>query len=205
MQDPTPQCCCTQLSRPTTRKTPSPEQLNARGPRHFRRWTPLSRARGPPTHHSARLSRVRGPPTRHTAPRTGLVLGIAVEAARRSAPPPGTWTKPPDHRRGSKSSRFFPPRTKTPPASQKTEKVTRAVFRRCTAPVGSAALNKPPRSAAGQAITGSSRRKRRPSTLSHTALRLPRNTRRRGTLQAAEQLPEMTFGHQQGSRHLGVR
>src|SRR6185312_7709395 len=59
-----------------------------RGPRHFRHWTPLSRARGTPTRHSARLSRVRGPPTRHTAPRSVLVSGIAVEAARRGALPP---------------------------------------------------------------------------------------------------------------------
>src|SRR6185503_119649 len=103
------------------------------GPRHFRHWTPLSRARGPPTRHSARLSRVRGPPTRHTTPRSVLVSGIAVEAARRDAPPPRNRTKPPDHLRGSKSSRCFPPRTKTPPSSQKTEDVTRAVFRRCTA------------------------------------------------------------------------
>mgnify|MGYP006913713364 CR=1 FL=1 len=204
MQDPTPQCCCTQLSRPTTRKTPSPEQLNARGPRHFRRWTPLSRARGPDPPLSTPLpcAGTSNPP-HGTTHRTRL--RNCRRGSKKKCPAPGTWTKPPDHRRGSKSSRFFPPHTKTPPASQKTEKVTHAVFRRCTAPVGSAALNKPPRSAAGQAITGCSRRKRRPSTLSHTALRLPRNTRRRGTLQAAEQLPEMTFGHQQGSRHLGVR
>jgi hypothetical protein len=93
----------------------------------------LSRARGPPTRHSARLTRARGPSTRRTTPRSGLVPRIDVEVARRGAPSPGNQTKPPDCRCGSNHHVAFP-RTKSPPSSQKIEEVARAVFRRCTAP-----------------------------------------------------------------------
>jgi hypothetical protein len=46
-----------------------------------------SRARGPPTRHSARLSRARGPPNPPHGSRSGLVSRIAVEEARRDALP----------------------------------------------------------------------------------------------------------------------
>nr|CAB3500445.1 unnamed protein product [Digitaria exilis] len=66
VQDPPPQCCCT----PNTES----EGTQRAGPRRFHRWATLSRARGPPTRHSARLSLVRGDlQTRRTAPHYGLV------------------------------------------------------------------------------------------------------------------------------------
>jgi hypothetical protein len=49
----------------------------------------LSRARGPPTRHSARLTRARGPPTRRTTPRSRLIPRIAAKVARRGALSPG--------------------------------------------------------------------------------------------------------------------
>jgi len=159
-----------------------------RGPRHFRHWTPLSRARGTPTRHSARLSRVRGPPTRHTAPRSVLVSGIAVEAARRGAP-----------RELNQAARSLPwfeiitllsPRTKTPPSSQKTEDVARAVFRRCTAPEGFSRAEHPATIRCRQSrhllslpLAPSFKRCPAPHW------RLSRSSRRREMLQAGEQQP----------------
>jgi hypothetical protein len=66
-----------------------------------------SRARGPPTRHSARLSLVRGDlSTRRTAPHFGVVSRIAVEVARRCLAP----QRPQQaayHHQGMKSSRCF--------------------------------------------------------------------------------------------------
>ena len=94
-----------------------------------------TRVRGdlqPATQHASLMCGDLQPATRHHAPYSfqGLLSRQQKEV------PPRNKTKPPDHRRGSKSSRCFPPRTKTPPSSQKTEDVARAVFRRCTAPEG---------------------------------------------------------------------
>ena len=94
------------------------------------------------------------------------------QGRRRSAPPLGTRIKPPDHRRGSKSTRCFPPctsrrhRTRRPKMSP-APSFDDVPHREC-----SAMLKTPPRSAAGQVLTGCRCRKRRPSTLSRTALEI---------------------------------
>jgi hypothetical protein len=52
------------------------------GPRHIRRWTPLSLVRG-------------NLQTRYTAPHSGLVSGNVVKVARRGAPPSRNLIRPP--------------------------------------------------------------------------------------------------------------
>ena len=116
------------------------------GPRHFRHWMPLSRARGPPTRHSARLSCVRGPPTRHMTPRSVLISGIDVEAARRGAPPLRELSH------AARPPPWFEIITLLFPSHEDT--ALEPEDRRCRPRrKGSAVLNTPPRSAAGQVIT----------------------------------------------------
>jgi hypothetical protein len=130
----------------------------------------LSRARGPPTRHSARLTRARGPPTRRTTPRSRLIPRIAAKVARRGALSPGEPNQaarsPP---RFESSHRFSPApshrhqvrRTKKSPAPSSDDVPHRG---------SSAMLSTPPRSAASQVRIGCRCHKRRPSTMSRTAL-----------------------------------
>jgi hypothetical protein len=126
----------------------------------------LSRARGPPTRHSAHLTRGRGPPTRHTAPRSGLVPRITAKVSRRDAPPLGTETKPPDHRRSSNQHIAFP-RTKPPPSSQRPGKSPTPSSDDVPHRESSVVLKTPPRSAVGQVITSCRCRKRRRNAVPH--------------------------------------
>jgi hypothetical protein len=75
VQGPTPRCCCTRKATGRHAETPSQKQL--------------SRARGPPTRHSARLtlSCAGTAQTRRTAPHSRLISKIAIEVAQRGASP----------------------------------------------------------------------------------------------------------------------
>jgi hypothetical protein len=130
MQDPTPQCCCTQANRQTVRKKYRIQSKTTRWGLTTYSAGLLSHVSGDlQTRHLARLSLVRGDlQTCHTAPHSVLVPRIADKVARRGALPPMNRINPLNHHCGLKSSCCFPPRTKPPPWSQKTEDVTRTVF-----------------------------------------------------------------------------
>jgi hypothetical protein len=91
VEDPTPQCCCTETDRPTAWRTPSPKLPKRAGASRIHRWTPLSRTRGPSTLHLACLSYVWGPPNPPHGSTLLTRLKNCCRVAGRGAPPPETY------------------------------------------------------------------------------------------------------------------